>query len=185
MEHRCLPGSQGSPEVIPTPQNRSFVPQDTDLSEAGAHSLTGPFRRYLLAYTQCPERRHSHPASRRSDLLCESAGHLGEGTTTGPGLESDPNASSDTAQASQLREQLRASNGVVTGQRGRECFPEEVTSNLVSGLWPLGGTWVGSGSLGLRTPAGAWSPPCRACPGALVPPGAEATSAPDQDTLGD
>lgn len=170
--HRCLPGSQGSPEVVPTPQNRSFVPHDTDLSVAGTHSLTGPFRRHLPAHTQCPERRHSHPASRGSDLR-ESAGHLGKGVSTGPGLEVRPKL------------QLRHSPGLPA----QRAAPSQQWRHRTAGAGsasPRGDIHprVRSPVL-LAVPEGAWSPPCRASPRALGPPGAEATSAPNQDTLVD
>lgn len=55
---------------------------------------------------------------------CASCGHhappSGKGSSAGLGLELDPNASADTAQASQLR----TNNDTVTGQGGgRERFP--------------------------------------------------------------
>lgn len=79
------------------------------------------------AHTWGSECEDRHPASRVSGLLCESGGRhaqtLGKGPSPGPGLESHPNTSSDTARASQLREQLRTSRDRVTGWREQGVLP--------------------------------------------------------------
>lgn len=103
---------------------------------------------------------------------CASCGHhaprSGKGSSAGLGLELDPNASVDTAQASQLR----TSNHAVIGQGGgRECFLGEEASipTLGSQAVSLALEWsLGAAELGRQSRPGAL--PAKPAQGALVQP---------------